>query len=183
MWVAWGLLPALQVLTNRYLLYYWQYRLTAHVVLGTLNLVLSGIAFTIILKVTGFVIFEDFLHNASGTIAVMLGFLLSGTGTVAFVLLKWVNMDYDTHRLLSIKRFHKYFGYFITIAVQFVLVSGLLRILNQPLGRNNQSLKSVLIFIDIFCFLVPLMAMEFYHQRKLKENVPLKAQSERKMDR
>ena len=94
MWIAWGLIPILQVISNRYLRYYWRWRLKLHVITGTISLVLTIVALIMIMNLLGWVVFEDYFHNAAGSLTILLCFALIISGIFTIFLLRVANMDY-----------------------------------------------------------------------------------------
>ena len=93
----------------------WRWRHTIHAVTGLLSGILTIAAAMIVLNWLGYAFYFDHLHNVLGNIFTVLCVILVLSGVFTQILMKSVNMDWKTNKLIRIKGIHKYFGYLIIL--------------------------------------------------------------------
>ena len=73
--------------------------------------------------------------------------------------MKAVDLSWNTKFLLRIKMGHKYFGLFMTLAIQIAVMSGI----NKSLYKRHKKLGDILMFVNICFWFFILAAGEIYY--------------------
>lgn len=117
MWFAWTIVALCQIVTNRYMKHYWRYRQLIHTLLGVLSGAVTLAGIIIVLKWLGWAFYFDHWHNVAGMLFMVLCEFLVLGGVSALVMKRYANFDWRTKTMLQRTSVHKYFGYFMIIAV------------------------------------------------------------------
>jgi len=126
MWFSWSIIGVAQIWTGRYLKHWWRWRQFTHSVLGGFIGVLTVSAAILILTWVDWALLYA-VHNIAGLVCAILGLLLVMGGIFALTMKRLVNNDWKTKQMLQMITGHKIFGYFMVIAVQVAVISGIIR--------------------------------------------------------
>ena len=124
---TWTFIALIQVYSGRYLKHWWRWRYLTHAVCGGISGVLTLTAYLMILKARGWEIELSYWHGFFGNISFVLVESMILGGATLFVVMKTVNLDWKTKYLLLLKTVHGTFGYFLVIAIQVTVMSGILK--------------------------------------------------------
>lgn len=169
MYVTWGLLSFLMIVTGRYMKQFYRIRIILHAVLGTLILGLT-IFFIIYLYNDPYAkpltqIRDRFLHLKFGFVTRILAYITCGIGALYMIVHVLFNFSVKTTSLAwalgpKLLRFiHIVFGYFIIFFANFTCFSGMY--------SYGLSYKNV-IFLHFFSYIVGLAILEIIHQCRWK---------------
>lgn len=126
MFTCWSLIAFLQLVTMRYTKHWWRYNQTAHYVLGAISGMATFAASIIILHAMNWSLSFETLHHKVGIFAIFLAQALVLYG--AFVGYKKRNIQpWSTRCTLRFALVHKVFGWFMILAMQFVVGTGIMR--------------------------------------------------------
>lgn len=93
-------------------------------------------------------------------------------GLYLFIMMKSVNLDWSTSRILFLKKVHGWFGYFIVLAIQLVVFTGLLRKADMDNWQN--SFRNKLILLNLLVWLIALVYGEIKYRNRLNTGVEFK---------
>lgn len=118
MWLCWGILGLVMVISIRYLRPFWKLGIWIHIVCGVLIFILNIIYGLGTIYVMGWSI-QISIHGIAGTTASCFVFIVSGLGLAARITQN--NLKWKTHKILTIQRAHKVI--FLTYLISIPLTS------------------------------------------------------------
>ena len=170
MWTVWVLIALLQIYTNRYWRHYWKWTRTVHAVLGFFAAALVITSGFIALKTGGWIINStSSLHSKLGFAMFILGLLLMLGGIIASIIRQKVNMPWKTNKALFVGKVHKWFGRFIILFSQFVVMTG---VYNFYDFHDKKTMGYALAGVSSGIFFLFLIIGEIIYQCQLYKMVP-----------
>mmetsp|Transcript_18509 Transcript_18509/g.13303 ORF Transcript_18509/g.13303 Transcript_18509/m.13303 type:complete len:127 (+) Transcript_18509:611-991(+) len=124
MTTAWTVFGLLIIVSQRYLKHLWAGKQVIHTVAaGCIFILAMGFGIKAV-KVNG--AFTRYWHSGFGLTTLILCLLVTIGGLLLLAVRTKTNYDWNTERLLRLRRVHRYLGYFVLLVAQVTILLGLL---------------------------------------------------------
>lgn len=164
MWSAWFVVGLLLLVTKRYAKKHWTFMHYMHALLGYFTIVVT-IVFA--LRVTKWEPFET-IHNALGSLTVIVSLIGSLTGTFTAALMKAYNGDKPwskKEKVQIVAQIHRYFGYAMLFIGNASVMTGIGHYFGDRLKGDERRVLGIFSFV-VFCILVAIFESIFRIRNK-----------------